>query len=111
MSKTYSAGIATAYGAAKQGGYQGSYTDFCNDIAQHGDITAELGSISATATTLEAGSSATASYNDGVFSFGIPRGAQGERGADGVWFEVSRLVPHACNQQRCGGRSDRLGSK
>ena len=55
MSKTYSAGIATAYGAAKQGGYQGSYTDFCNDIAQLGDITAELGSISATATTLSNG--------------------------------------------------------
>jgi len=86
MSKTYSAGIATAYGAAKQGGYQGSYTDFCNDIAQLGDITAELGSISATATTLEAGSPATASYNGGVFSFGIPRGntgAQGERGETG----------------------------
>ena len=87
MSKTYSAGIATAYGAAKQGGYQGSYTDFCNDIAQLGDITAELGNIDAEATTLEAGSSATASYEGGVFSFGIPKGdtgAKGERGETGA---------------------------
>ena len=72
MSKTYSAGIATAYGAAKRGGYQGSYTDFCNDIAELGNITEELGNISAEATTLEVGSDATASYNGGVFTFGIP---------------------------------------
>lgn len=86
MSERYSAGVATAYGAALRGGYQGSYTDFCNDIAQLGDITEELGSISATATTLEAGASATASYSDGLFSFGIPKGdtgAQGETGAKG----------------------------
>lgn len=84
MSKTYSAGIATAYGAAKRGGYQGSYTDFCNDIAQLGDITAELGNIDADATTLEAGSSATASYNDGVFAFGIPKGDKGDPGIPGT---------------------------
>lgn len=86
MSERYSAGVATAYGAALRGGYTGTYNDFCNDIAKLGDITEELGNISATATTLEAGSSATASYNEGVFSFGIPRGntgAQGETGAKG----------------------------
>lgn len=87
MSERYSAGVATAYGAALRGGYTGTYNDFCNDIAKLGDITEELGDISATATTLEAGSSATASYNEGVFTFGIPRGAngaQGERGETGA---------------------------
>ena len=86
MSERYSAGVATAYGAALRGGYTGTYNDFCNDIAQLGNITEELGNISAEATTLEAGSDATASYNDGVFTFGIPRGdtgAQGETGAKG----------------------------
>lgn len=87
MSERYSAGVATAYGAALRGGYTGTYNDFCNDVAKLGDITEELGDISATATTLEAGSSATASYNEGVFAFGIPRGntgAQGERGETGA---------------------------
>ena len=87
MSERYSAGVATAYGAALRGGYTGTYNDFCNDVAKLGNITEELGSISAEATTLEAGSSATASYNEGVFAFGIPRGntgAQGERGETGA---------------------------
>ena len=87
MSEKYSAGVATAYGAALRGGYTGTYNDFCNDVAKLGNITEELGNISAEATTLEAGSSATASYNDGVFTFGIPRGntgAQGERGETGA---------------------------
>ena len=33
MSKTYSAGIVTAYGAAKRAGYQGTYEDFCRQQA------------------------------------------------------------------------------
>jgi len=43
----------------------------------------EIEGISATAETLSAGSQATASYSDGVLSFGIPQGAQGEPGQDG----------------------------
>lgn len=35
MSKTYSAGIVTAYGAAKRAGYQGTYEDFCRQQAQY----------------------------------------------------------------------------
>lgn len=34
MAKTYSAGIATAYGAAKRGGYTGTYEDFCHEQAE-----------------------------------------------------------------------------
>jgi hypothetical protein len=41
---------------------------------------AMLQNVSATATTLEPGSEATASYEDGVFSFGIPRGEPGGGG-------------------------------
>ena len=33
MSKTYSAGIVTAYGAAKRAGYTGTYEDFCRQQA------------------------------------------------------------------------------
>lgn len=45
-----------------------------------------LNDLSATATTLAAGSSATASYNasTGVVTFGIPRGADGADGATGA---------------------------
>lgn len=41
------------------------------------EINTLLGDLSATATTLPAGSDATASYSDGVFSFGIPQGETG----------------------------------
>ena len=43
----------------------------------------EIENISATAETLAAGSAATASYTDGVLSFGIPQGVQGAPGQDG----------------------------
>lgn len=36
MSKSYSAGIVTAYGAAVRGGYTGTYEDFCRQQAQYG---------------------------------------------------------------------------
>lgn len=45
--------------------------------AELDEINTLLGDLSATATTLPAGSDATASYSDGVFSFGIPQGETG----------------------------------
>lgn len=71
MSTTYSAGIATAYGAAVRGGYTGTYQDYCAELAALGDVSAQ-------AETLEPGSDATASYENGVFSFGIPEGEKGD---------------------------------
>lgn len=47
------------------------------------DEVAEVTGMSAEATTLAAGSDATASYSDGVLSFGIPRGDKGETGPEG----------------------------
>lgn len=44
------------------------------------EATEVLNNLTATATTLSAGSSATASYSDGVLTLGIPQGAQGESG-------------------------------
>ena len=43
-----------------------------------------LENVSATANTLAPGSQATASYDGGVFSFGIPQGEQGTQGPKGV---------------------------
>ena len=42
-----------------------------------------LEGVSADATTLAPGSQATASYDEGVFSFGIPQGLKGDTGAQG----------------------------
>lgn len=42
-----------------------------------------LQNVSATATTLAPDQDATASYDDGVFSFGIPKGVKGDPGQDG----------------------------
>lgn len=39
---TYSAGIATAYGAAVRGGYTGTYDDFCRQQAQYADSAAAV---------------------------------------------------------------------
>lgn len=47
-----------------------------------------LRNASATAVTLSAGSNASASVDDGVFTFGIPRGDKGETGAGAVMFAV-----------------------
>ena len=42
MSKTYSAGIVTAYGAAKRAGYQGTYEDFCRQQAGYAENAATV---------------------------------------------------------------------
>ena len=47
------------------------------------DEVADVTGMSAEATTLPSGSDATASYSDGVLSFGIPRGETGATGATG----------------------------
>lgn len=61
MSNTYSAGVATAYGAAVRGGYTGTYAEWCAAMADFGDksqqaiVAAEQAAQSAT----EAANSAT----------------------------------------------------
>lgn len=42
MSKTYSAGIVTAYGAAKRAGYTGTYEDFCRQQAGYAENAAAV---------------------------------------------------------------------
>ena len=37
MSRTYSAGVVTAYGAAKTGGYTGTYEEFCRQQAEYAE--------------------------------------------------------------------------
>lgn len=77
MSATYNAGIVTAYGAAVRGGYTGTYAQFCSDLADLGVVLSQLGSITASASQLPEGSSPTASYTNGNFAFGIPKGDTG----------------------------------
>lgn len=61
-----------------------------NDAAESAnDAADEISGITAVATTLPAGSSATASYNNGVLTLGIPTGATGATGASGVITEIS----------------------
>lgn len=58
------------------------------DARRAEDAVAEIQGITADATTLPAGSEATASYDDGKLTFGIPAGPQGERGATGAQGET-----------------------
>ena len=80
-----------------------TYKDQAQTYAQNADISAtnaenakdeaidardEIRNMSATATTLPAGSNATASYSDGVLSLGIPKGDKGDRGQQGIQGET-----------------------
>ena len=77
MSKVKDGGITTAYGAAVRGGYAGTYEQFCADLARLADVLEEFLGFSVTIQTLAAGQPATASYENGVLSLGIPRGDTG----------------------------------
>ena len=70
-------GLVTAYGYAVEGGYTGTEEEFKALLGNVASDLAEIESISASATTLPAGSSATASYNSGAISLGIPSGYTG----------------------------------
>ena len=80
MSTLYSSGKVTAYGAAVEAGYAGTYAQFAQAQADLATEVATLQEMSATASTLAAGSDATASYDHstGVLSLGIPQGIPGD---------------------------------
>ena len=62
-----------------------SWVQDVTDAADRAEAAAQLlENPGAEAVTLEAGSQATAEYEDGTFTFGIPRGPKGEDGADGA---------------------------
>ena len=77
MSKTIDVGIATAYGAAVRGGYDGTYDKFCEDLAKLADVLSEFLGFSVTVETLDAGTPATGRYEAGILSIGIPQGETG----------------------------------
>lgn len=65
--------------------------------------------LSAEATTLAAGSAATASYEDGILTLGIPRGNTGATGAAGnvIWYTNDEITGDA---EECGiGKSSIKG--
>lgn len=90
QSTTYTAGYVTAYGAAKRGGYTGTYEEFCAAIAGMADVVGDLENFSVVINTLSPGSSATASYANGVLTLGVPQGAKGDKGDKGDTGEVSQ---------------------
>lgn len=63
------------------------------DARRAEDAVSEIQGITADATTLPAGSEATASYSEGVLHFGIPTGPQGEKGATGAQGETGATGP------------------
>lgn len=81
--RTYSAGIVTAYGSAKAGGYTGTYAEFCEALGNLADVLEDLEGLTVVANTLPEGSTATASYTDGVLTLGIPKGDKGDKGDRG----------------------------
>lgn len=76
-------GVVTAYAYAVAGGYVGTEAEFTEALGRAGITLEQLENLTAVATTLSEGSEATASYSDGVLTFGIPRGNTGATGPQG----------------------------
>ena len=83
MSKTRNAGVVTAYGAAVQGGYQGTYEEFCALMADLGVQVGYLENMDVEIEMLSPGSSPSASYSGGKLLLNIPTGATGPQGPTG----------------------------
>lgn len=77
-------GAVTAYAYAVEGGYIGTEAEFEALLGNIAEDLSEIENLSVTVTTLPAGSSATASYSDGVLSLGIPKGDKGDKGNTGA---------------------------
>lgn len=76
-------GMVTAYAYAVAGGYTGTEAQFEQLMADLAVVVDDFDNFSVNVTTLPAGSSATASYADGVLSLGIPKGDKGDKGNTG----------------------------
>ena len=103
MSKTYSAGVVTAYGAALQGGYTGTYAQFVASLGALADTLTEFQNFSVEVTDLESGAEATASYANGVLSLGIPQGRKGDKGDA---FQYSDFTPQQLESLK-GAKGDK----
>ena len=77
-------GTVTAYAYAVAGGYTGTEEEFAELLGNIAIDLSEIENLSVTITTLPAGSSATASYSNGVLSLGIPKGDKGDKGNTGA---------------------------
>lgn len=71
-------GVVTAYAYAVEGGYTGTEAEFVELLGNVATDLAEIENLTVTVSTLQPGSSATASYSNGVLALGIPRGDTGE---------------------------------
>ena len=77
-------GHATAYAYAVAGGYTGTEAEFTELLGNIADDLGQIENLTVTVETLAAGSSATASYSDGVLHLGIPKGDKGDKGDTGA---------------------------
>lgn len=71
-------GHATAYAYAVAGGYTGTEAEFTELLGNIADDLGQIENLTVTVETLAAGSSATASYSNGVLHLGIPKGDKGD---------------------------------
>ena len=76
-------GTATAYAYAVEGGYTGTEAEFTELLGNIAEDLEEIENLEVVAETLPEGSTATASYSDGVLTLGIPKGDTGATGPQG----------------------------
>lgn len=74
-------GVVTAYAYAVEAGYTGTEEEFEQALGDLAELVTDFENFTVEVTTLEPGSSATASYANGVLSLGIPEGEKGDTGA------------------------------
>ena len=83
MSTVKDLGVVTAYAYAVAGGYVGTEAQFETLLGNIAGDLEQIENLTVTVTTLSPGSSATASYSNGVLALCIPQGEKGETGATG----------------------------
>lgn len=90
MAITKDLGMVTAYAYAVAGGYTGTEAEFQQLMADLAITVEDFKNFRVVISTLPAGSSATASYADGVLTLGIPKGDTGATGPQGPQGEVGQ---------------------
>lgn len=95
MSTTKDLGIVTAYGYALEAGYTGTKAEFTELMGMLAEEVSNFENFTVVVTTLAAGSEATASYEDGVLTLGIPKGDKGDQGIQGIQGETGKSAYQA----------------
>lgn len=116
MANTYSAGVATAYGAAVRGGYTGTYAEWCAAMADFGDKSqqaieaaeqaAQSATEAASSATDAADSASAAAASEGNAATSAGAAAHSETNAAGSASAAAGSASAAAGSASAAGQSE-----